>query len=377
LLAVFFNIQFSEYFISVSFISVSFIFSLANQKSSVMRLLVAFAVIYFFSLSTVCAQSKASTSTITKPATQSALASKSLLLDISPIGKERLVAVGQQGHILLSSDGEQWQQAHVPVQTTLTSVYFLNEKLGWAVGHDATILHSKDGGLHWEIQQYLPSLQKPLLDIYFKNPQQGLAVGAYGQVFRSNDGGSTWNSEFHQEFLLADDIEYLNDLKSEDEEAYLDEISFILPHFNGVVLDGDTLFLLGEIGLLAKSKDFGVTWQQYEGFYQGSFFALAKADSGTVLVSGLRGHVFRSIENSLQWDEMTTDTTALLNDIVIADDNRIFILGNNGVLLASNDDGESFIKRTQADGRTLIAGVWFKGQLIAVSDVGIKVLDLP
>jgi len=25
----------------------------------------------------------------------------------------------------------------------------------------------------------------------------------------------------------------------------------------------------------------------------------------------------------------------------------------------------------------LIAGVWFKGQLIAVSDVGIKVLDLP
>jgi len=377
LLAVFFNVQFNEYFISVSFISVLLIFSLANQKSSVMRLLVAFAVIYFFSLSTVFAQSEASTSTITKPATQSVLASKSLLLDISPIGQERLVAVGQQGHILLSSDGEEWQQANVPVQATLTSVYFLDEKLGWAVGHDATILHSKDGGLNWEIQQYLPSLQKPLLDIYFKNPKQGVAVGAYGQFFRSNDGGSTWKSEFHQEFLLADDIEYLNDLKSEDEEGYLDEISFILPHFNGVVLDGDTMFLLGETGLLAKSKDFGVTWQQFDGFYQGSFFALARADSGIVLVVGLRGHVFRAFENALQWDEIATDTTALLNDIVITQNNRIFILGNNGVLLVSNDDGESFIKKTQADGRTLIAGVWFKGKLIAVSDVGIKVLDLP
>jgi len=342
-----------------------------------MRLLVAFAVIYFFSLSTVCAQSKSSTNTITKPATHSALASKSLLLDISHRGQESLVAVGQQGHILLSNDGKEWQQANVPVQTTLTSVYFLNEKLGWAVGHDATILHSKDGGQNWEIQQFLPSLEKPLLDIYFKNSQQGLAVGAYGQVFRSNDGGTTWKNEFHQEFLLADDIEYLNDLKSEDEEAYLDEISFILPHFNGIVRDGGTLFLLGETGLLAKSKDFGATWQQFDGFYQGSFFALAKTASDLVLVAGLRGHVFRGMENGQQWDEISTDTTALLNDIVMTNDNGIFILGNNGVLLVSNDDGESFIKKTQADGKTLIAGVWFKGKLIAVSDVGIKVLDLP
>jgi photosystem II stability/assembly factor-like uncharacterized protein len=342
-----------------------------------MRSLVAFAVIYLFSFSAVCAQSKPSTNTITKPATHSALASKSLLLDISHLGPERLVAVGQQGHILLSNDGKEWQQANAPVQTTLTSVFFLNEKLGWAVGHDATILHSNDGGLNWEIQQYLPSLQKPLLDVYFKNAKQGLAVGAYGQVFRSNDGGTTWKSEFHKEFLLADDIEYLDDLKLEDEKAYLDEISFILPHFNGIVLDGDTLFLLGETGLLAKSKDFGVTWQQFDGFYQGSFFALARTDSGTVLVAGLRGHVFKGLENGLQWDEITTSTTALLNDIVITHDNRIFILGNNGVLLVSNDDGESFIKKTQADGKTLIAGVWFKGKLIAVSDVGIKVLDLP
>jgi photosystem II stability/assembly factor-like uncharacterized protein len=34
------------------------------------------------------------------------------------------VAVGQYGHILLSSDGDNWQQANVPLQTTLTSVFF-------------------------------------------------------------------------------------------------------------------------------------------------------------------------------------------------------------------------------------------------------------
>jgi photosystem II stability/assembly factor-like uncharacterized protein len=377
MLAVFFSAIFSLTLLKLNLI---LYLLLENQKSGVMRLLVAFAVIIFISFSPVSpafAESKPSTIAITTPATKSALASKSLLLDISPIGQEKLVVVGQHGHILLSSDGEQWQQANVPVQVTLTRVYFLNEQLGWAVGHDATILHSQDGGLNWQVQQYLPSLEKPLLDIYFKNAQQGIAVGAYGQVFRSNDGGSTWQTEFHQEFLLVDDIEYLTELKAEDEAAYLDEISFILPHFNGLVQDGDTLFLLGETGLLAKSHDFGLTWQQFDGFYQGSFFSLARTKNGNVLVAGLRGHVFLGINNGEQWDEIATDTTALLNDIVFAKDGRIFILGNNGMLLVSTDEGASFSKKPQQDGKTLIAGVWFKEKLIAVSDVGVKVLYLP
>ena len=351
-----------------------------------MRLLIAFAVIFFIYLPSVSADNAVD---IKSPATMSVLASKSLLLDISSIGEDKLVAVGQHGHILLSSDGEEWQQANVPVQATLTSVYFLNEQLGWAVGHDATILHSQDGGLNWQLQQYLPSLEKPLLDIYFKNANHGIAVGAYGQFFRTHDGGKSWNTEFHQTFLFADDIEYLNELKQEDEELYLDEISFILPHFNRIVNEGETVFILGETGLLAKSNDFGLTWQQFDNFYQGSFFSLARTKKGNLLVAGLRGHVFRGlkknltvgvgsdINNVIQWDEVATNITALLNDIVVADDGRIFILGNNGALLVSNNDGQFFNKVPQKDGKPLIAGVWFKNRLFAVSDIGIKIIDLP
>lgn len=342
-----------------------------------MRLLVAFAVIFIISLSPVFADGESSSIANMSPATESVLASKSLLLDISLIGQNKLVAVGQYGHILTSADGDNWQQANVPVQVTLTSVFFLNDQLGWAVGHDATILHSQDGGLNWQVQQYLPELEKPLLDIYFKDAQQGLAVGAYGQVFRSNDGGSTWKSEFHQAFLLADDVDYLEELKAEDEAAYQDEISFILPHFNGLVQDGSTLFLLGEAGLLAKSNDFGLSWQPFEGFYQGSFFSLGRTKNGSLLVAGLRGHVFRELKNGNDWHEINTETTALLSDIIFADDERIFILGNNGMLLISTNDGESFSQMPQKDGKTLIAGVWFNNKLIAVSDVGIKVLHLP
>lgn len=320
-------------------------------------------------------QNEASTGLI--PSVNSPLASKSLLLGISKISEDKLVAVGPRGHILISTDGDNWHQAIVPVQVTLTNVYFLNEKLGWAVGHDATILHTTDGGDNWQVQYYQPALEKPFFDINFTDSQHGIAIGAYGLVLRTKDGGKNWINEFHSEFLLADDLVYLNDLKSEDEEAYLDEIAFILPHFNRLVRDGRTLFLLGEVGLLAKSNDFGLTWQPFDDIYRGSFFDLGRTKTGNLITVGLRGHVFRGTKNGNEWEEIAVETTALLNDVVLTDDERIFILGNNGVLLKSTDDGKTFQLHIQRDGKALIAGAWFKGKLIAVSDVGIKTVDLP
>jgi photosystem II stability/assembly factor-like uncharacterized protein len=317
-----------------------------------------------------------SSSNLYRPSVKAPLVSQSLLLDITTVGQVKLVAVGEHGHIIMSTDGVNWQQSSVPVQTTLTNVFFYNDKLGWAVGHDATILHSKDGGLTWQVQLYKPTLEKPLFDIVFKTPLEGIAIGAYGLLFRTLDGGKTWINEFHSEFLLPDDIEYLAELKEEDEEAYLKEASFILPHFNRLVLDGRTLYMVGEIGLIAKSNDFGNNWQLFDEIYQGSFFDMARTMKGNLLVVGLRGHVFRSLKNGTPWQQRQTNTTALINDIVLTNDGRIFLLANNGTLFESDDDGQSYRLRAQKDGKSLIAGVWFNNKLIVVSDVGVKTISL-
>lgn len=327
-------------------------------------------ILSFFLSLFVCLSIAANTES--SPSINAALASQSLLLDITLAGDSRLVAVGERGHILTSIDAISWQQANVPIQSTLTSVFFLNSLLGWAVGHDASVLHTVDGGNNWQIQQYLPSLEKPLFDILFKDKNNGIAIGAYGQFFRTSDGGSSWSSEFHQEFLLADDVEYLNELKLEDEEAYLDERASILPHFNRLFRDGRTVYMVGEIGLIAKSNDFGKTWQPFEEIYQGSFFDVTRTQEGTLLIAGLRGNVFRSLQNGISWQNIDTEITSSINSIVLGDNGTIYLLGNNGVFLISKDDGKSFISRTQDDGKPLIAGVWFNGKIIAVSDVGIK-----
>ena len=304
------------------------------------------------------------------------LASKSLLLDIIEINQSKLVAVGERGHILLSSDGVDWQQAQVPVQVTLTAVYFIDEMHGWAVGHDATILSSKDGGVSWQVQQHLPEVEKPLLDVLFFDRNTGVAVGAYGLFYRTNDCGQHWTIEYHNEFLYPEDQAYLAELKLDDEVAYLDEQSSILPHFNRVVADGRTLYLAGELGLIAKSNNFGVSWQRLDEIYPGSFYDIDRTQEGNLVVVGLRGHIFRSLKNGTPWQASDSHVTALLSSIVLSDDQRVFILGNNGVLLESRDDGATFTKHVQKDGKALIAGVWYKNKIIAVSDVGIKTINI-
>lgn len=60
------------------------------------------------------------------------------------------MAVGERGHAIYSTDGGvTWQQGAVPVSTTLTSVFFVDEQYGWAVGHGGVILSTSDGGRQW------------------------------------------------------------------------------------------------------------------------------------------------------------------------------------------------------------------------------------
>ncbi|WNC70821.1 YCF48-related protein [Thalassotalea psychrophila] len=307
------------------------------------------------------------------PAEVLPLASKSLMLDIAKISDTSLIAVGDKGHILLSNDGIDWQQQSVPANSALNRVYFINEQQGWAVGHDSVILNTTDGGTSWAIQNYQPEKERPLFDIVFFDDKHGIAVGAYGVFYRTIDAGKTWTEEFHLELVNVDDQEYLLELKIEDEEFYLEEIASILPHFNRLLSSGNELYLAGEIGMLAKSSDQGKTWQLLDEIYMGSFFDIAQINEQQLLVVGLRGNIFSSTNGGAGWQHQSTNTTALLNDVVVTDLGHVYVLANAGVILSSAN-GTDFTLSTQPDGKALIGGVWFNNKLIVASEVGVKVL---
>lgn len=300
----------------------------------------------------------------------------SVLTDIVPVGNKFWMAAGERGHILQSMDGQSWQQMPVPSQSNLNSIYFTDAKHGWAVGHDASILHSNDGGASWHIQQFLPELDKPLFDIYFKDPLHGIAVGAYGMFYRTSDAGKTWVNEFHLELASEEDQQLLAELKETDPEGFAVEMSSVLPHFNRLYADGSTLYMVGEAGFFAKSQDFGLSWQRQEAFYNGSLFGITRTKALSLIAVGLRGHVFRSTDQGLSWQQIEVPSPSTLNSVMNDPQGRVYLLGNAGTLLFSDDDGQTFSQMNQQDGKAILNAVVIADQLVLATEAGIKTIQL-
>lgn len=311
-----------------------------------------------------------------QPAYQMPNANKALLTDLVKVNGQQLVAVGERGHILLSQDGQNWTQAQVPVQSNLNSVYFVNPQRGWAVGHDATILITEDGGASWQLQHYAPQTDKPLFDIYFADSQKGIAVGAYGIFYRTDDGGNNWHKHFHEELLLEEEREYLAELKETDPESYQIETEALLPHFNRLYAAGDALYMIGEAGFAAKSINFGDSWQRLDAFYNGSLFDITGTPQMALLAVGLRGHAFISKDQGMHWQQITLSKHATLNSAFSDDNGSVYLVGNAGTLLISRDGAASFTDYSQADGKAIVNGLVWHNLLVLVTETGVRTINL-
>ena len=111
--------------------------------------------------------------------------------------------------ILLSTTngGRTWTKKALP---NVLSIFFSDPQHGWAVGKNATILRTEDGGQEWKPYGDLEKMiglpvessnyNFGFRDIYFLDTQRGWLIGNFygrakshiGGLFVTNDGGATW-----------------------------------------------------------------------------------------------------------------------------------------------------------------------------------------
>jgi photosystem II stability/assembly factor-like uncharacterized protein len=327
------------------------------------------------------------TSVQSEQAYQAPLVKESMLLDV--IQSDITMVVGERGHILVG-DAQGLTQAEVPTTVTLTAVDGMGSTY-IAVGHDASILRTTDGGKSWTLVFSDIDIDRPFLDVIFIDEQEVVAVGGYGLFYRSKDAGVTWSSEQHVSLLSPSDIEYLESIK-DDEAFYQEELNFIFPHFNRLSRGNNALYIAGEAGLVAKSNDRGLSWQRYEIDYFGSFFDTLELSTGALLAVGLRGNMFLLADDEEESHSLPTCATTSLNTIVNVD-GRLFVLGNNGVvfsvdpsLLTSNElqppnsegcASHVSLRRIETDISSAISGAFMlNGNLTAVSANGLQSIEL-
>lgn len=276
----------------------------------------------------------------TTPSTEARLATRSLLLDAAVAGS-RLVAVGQRGHALYSDDGgANWKQAEVPAQPLLTAVHMHDAETGWAVGHDAVILRTQDGGITWELTQFEPDWQVPLLDVWFRDIDHGFAAGAFGLLLHTSDGGSNWSCGNGCWSIGAEgstEPPLLHAQGSDFEDDF---------HLNAIApASAERIFLAGEAGALYRSDDGGRSWEPLPSPYEGSWYAALALDPDNLLVAGLRGNLFRSDDAGESWTRAETGTTATITSLIRTRSGSVLATGLAGEVLVSKDGGKSFSRR--------------------------------
>ena len=239
--------------------------------------------------------------------------------------------------MLFSDDaGASWTRARVPVRALLTAVHMHDARLGWAVGHDAAVLRTDDGGATWRLVHHAPEMHLPLLDVWFRDAEAGFAVGAFGLFLASADGGESWtcrngcDEAEEPPLLLTPGNDWADDF-----------------HLNAIApAGGGRVYLAGEAGALYRSDDDGATWRALSSPYHGSWFAALATDADTVLVAGLRGHLFRSADAGLSWAQVATGTTATLAGAARSEAGAIVVAGLAGAVFVSRDGGHSVEARS-------------------------------
>lgn len=346
------------------------------------------------------------TDIIETPALMSDLAPESLLNDATRAG-DRIVAVGERGHVIYSDDeGQTWTQAEVPVSVTLNAVDFGSDSSGWVVGHSGVVLHSGDAGATWQLQfdglqaaelviesreeqiaameeriEQAPEAEKgdlewalddlffalenvqadmeigpvnPLLDVWFEDDQHGFVVGAYGMVLRTQDGGETWEDWGPQ---LSNPQNF---------------------HLNSVArVTGGGLVIVGEAGQVHVSVDNGDTWERRESPYDGSLFGvMGTGKVNEVLAFGLRGNTMLSTDLGRSWTMVANEGGTTLNNGSVADDGRVTLVGNSGAVLMSSNGGESFRAHFRNDREGVMGVVPLSGtNLLLVGEGGVMITD--
>ncbi len=301
---------------------------------------------------------------------------------------DRLVAVGQDGRIVLSDDnGKSWRQIQTPTSVTLTNVRFISPAEGWAVGQMGVILHTADGGMHWAMQfdglranqtlleaavtdataqsnepasqtnlqnakQFVaggPSL--PFLALLPLSNRSIMVAGGFGMAFTSNDGGSSWHAIF-------DDVPNPNGL-----------------HIYTIIADADSQLWAGEEGL-ALLRDPHGNFKVLSTPFQGSFFGALRGPDDVLFLYGLQGTILRSTDDGDSWQQIANTSSSGIDCGIVLQNGDLLLGDVDGNLLLSQDHGKTFSLQ-KAGGPVTGLAQSADGSIIAAGPQGLHVLPLP
>jgi len=250
-------------------------------------------------------------------------------------------AAGQYGTLARTTDGATWELAGSELANDIFDLVMVDSAHGWAVGPPASVLRTSNGGAAWTPVTNVGD--DDLRAIQVVDNDNLVACGSYTFI-ASVDGGDTWQERY----------------------SYMDCWSL---HFFDPLNE-----LAGAQHGVFRTTDGGLNWI-FDGYGQGSGgifdFHFLTATHGFA-AAGIE-HIFETLDGGLTWTLIhdSPPPNVYLRSITFVDGDNGWVVGDEGLILATEDGGATWNEQTSGVGVNLFdVHFWNAQQGFAVGQAG-------
>jgi photosystem II stability/assembly factor-like uncharacterized protein len=220
------------------------------------------------------------------------------------INKDTMFLSNSSGKIYRSDDGgNTWTTLNSGIQ--ISSMEFINSKVGYVGGASRYILKTEDGGVTWQPTVQVNHSPSNTLTIKFFDINTGFAFREHSSLLRTTDGGKTWN-----EYNMGDDIYSFN------------------------FVSAKIAFASGEHGVIYRTDDGGITWKWIGAsgrIYAYDLYSTWFINSNTGFSVGARGRILKTTDGGASWNTYSP-TYLNVSDISVPTHNIAYATVSNTVL---------------------------------------------
>ncbi|MBN9206973.1 WD40/YVTN/BNR-like repeat-containing protein [Methylibium petroleiphilum] len=251
---------------------------------------------------------------------------------------ERGIAVGAFGSVLVTADGgATWQVQPFPMKHLALMSVAMHEGRCIAVGQTGLVYAAED----CKTWKAAPSMTKSrLLAVGVNRHGVAYAVGAFGTILKSADWGRSW---------AVQTVDW-SGITEDGAEPHLYDVH---------VAEDGVVTAVGEFELVMRTTD-GAQWKAlHKG--ERSLFGLSVVDGGTMYAVGQSGALLRSADGGTTWASLKSGTQAILTGVHATARGEVLASGINSVVV-SRDGGASWAPVTSK----LVRNAWY--QALAASE---------
>ena len=235
---------------------------------------------------------------------------------------------GDDGMVFHTKDGgATWELQELSANVkTLSRVFFVSSKVGWAVGQDGTIVATKNGGKTWDFQT--SKVGNWLFDVFFINENVGWTVGDTETVLKTTNGGKIWKA-----------------LKGGKPGSGVGEGEVTL---TGVYfVNENSGWAIGQLGIIRHTTDGGANWEQQQSTIEDNLNSISFIDGNAGCAVGEDGSIVRTTDAGATWSrkEVKGLLEKLFRVSFAPKSQEGWAVGTGGTILHTTDGGENWEKQ--------------------------------